>query len=479
MSPPLWKGEDFIVALKGDVMGSMPAAITGISIDSRTLNRGDAFFAISGAQFDGHDFAAAACQAGASVLVVASAHVQKLSTLACPLVIVPDVLAALEALGKAARARTTAKIIAVTGSVGKTTTKEALRHILSQVGRSHASPASFNNHWGVPLTLARLPQAADFAIFEIGMNHAGEISPLVKMVRPHCALITRVASVHSAHFTSLKQIAHAKAEIFDGLEEAGIALLNHDDEQFALLNACARQANIKNIISFGESNHADYRLLERQEHDGWSDCHFSMRGQEIQVKLGASGQHMALNMLAALSIADLLQLDMSKILSSLADFSPPPGRGARHILQLGKGATCLLLDESYNANPTSMRAALSVLGATKPHQQGRRIAVLGDMLELGVQSQAAHQALAQPLDQAGVDIVFLVGQEMRALERELQKTPLDVTWRANWQELVKPITATLRAGDVISVKSSKSTGTSHIVSALLNQDYSEQCVQDW
>jgi len=467
MNAPLWTCQDFITSIKGRLIGNAPATIDGISIDSRSLEPGDAFFAIRGDRFDGHDFAPAAAQAGASVLVIDRSHEDKLRALNVPLIVVPDVLAALETLGRAARARSQARIIAVTGSVGKTTTKEALRHILSRAGVVHASPASFNNHWGVPLTLARLPQATDFAIFEIGMNHVGEIRPLAKMVRPHIALITCVASVHSAYFASIEEIAQAKAEIFEGLKNGGVALLNCDDAQFDFLSTLAHKAGTKNIRSFGHNAQADYRLIDIKQGDGHSDCQFSLRGQERQARLGTAGQHMAMNILSCLGVSDILQLDLSKILTHLADFSAPSGRGARHILRLLDGQKCLLLDESYNANPTSMRAALRVLGETKPAGQGRRIAVLGDMLELGKESQQAHADLAQPLAAAGVNMVFLLGQEMRVLAHLLEKTGKEVIWRAHWQELEPLVLSQLQAGDVISIKSSKSTGASHIVTALL------------
>jgi len=476
-SASLWSRQDFIAALKGDlggdlggeVIGVLPAFIDGISIDSRTLNRGDAFFAIKGEQFDGHDFCAQAAKAGASVLVITPPHAERLRASGVPLVVVPDVLAALEDLGRAARARTKAKIICVTGSVGKTTTKEALRHLLGRVGRVHASPASFNNHWGVPLTLARLPQMADFAIFEIGMNHSGEIRPLVKMVQPHIAVITCIACVHSAYFSSIEEIACAKAEIFEGVEMGGTVLLNRDDEQFDLLFGIARATAIGNIVSFGTDKQADYRLIELFPNKVGSDCIFDLHGRQVQAAIGASGHHMAMNTLAALAICDILQQDCLKILPCLADFASPSGRGARHILHLGDGQDCLLLDESYNANPTSMRSALQVLGHTSPTGQGRRIAVLGDMLELGGTTRQAHEDLAPFLAPDVVEVIFLLGNEMRPLAQKLRQAGREIVWRATWQELVPLVSATLRSGDVITIKSSKSTGSSHIVAALLNQ----------
>src|SRR5690606_7832002 len=248
----LWTIEALVEAMGGRPLGQMPAGVHGISIDTRTLEPGDAFFAIKGETMDGHDFATAAVKAGAGILVVAEGKLPALGRLTAPMIVVPDVLAALEKAGIAARTRTSAKVIAVTGSVGKTSTKEALRHALSAVGSVHASAASFNNHWGVPLTLARMPENCDYAIFEIGMNHEGEIRPLVKMVRPHIAIVTGVAAAHLGHFSSLDAIAKAKAEIFEGVEPGGTALINQDDPRFKQLDKMARDAGVEQVWGYGE-----------------------------------------------------------------------------------------------------------------------------------------------------------------------------------------------------------------------------------
>jgi len=466
---PLWQGEEFADALSGRIVGQLPPAISGISIDSRTLEPGEAFFAIEGERFDGHDFVTAAQQAGAGVLVVDRKKIEKLRHLTTPLVLVDDVLVALEALARAARARVSseAKIIAVTGSVGKTTIKESLRVLLATFGKTHANPASFNNHWGVPLTLARMPKDTDFAIFEIGMNHAGEIRPLVKMVRPHLAIISCVAEAHRAAFPTMADIAAAKAEIFDGVEKAGgCALLNADDVFFPFLQKAAQAADVQRIFSFGAAQQADYRLITARLSDKSSQCEVSLRGAVMSCEMPMAGRHMVQNMLAILGGSHLVGADAAHITHRLSHLTPPPGRGVRYRLKLPHGGTCTLIDESYNANPTSMRAALAVLGQMTPEAQGRRIAVLGDMLELGQEAKDAHEALSEPLKSAGVDKIFLTGQNMRFLAAQI--APICI-WRETVQELQASLFACLREGDIITIKSSNGVGTSKIVAALLQQ----------
>ncbi|HHZ09619.1 MAG TPA: UDP-N-acetylmuramoylalanyl-D-glutamyl-2, 6-diaminopimelate--D-alanyl-D-alanine ligase, partial [Rhizobiales bacterium] len=253
-----------IAAMAGRPVGTMPEGVGGISIDSRSLAPGDAFFAIRGDRVDGHDYANVAAANGAGVLVVSEAKLPALGRITAPMIVVPDVLAAMEGLGRAARDRTRARIIAVTGSVGKTTTKEMLRQVLSACGSVHYSPASFNNHWGVPLTLARLPEDADYGVFEIGMNHPDEIRPLVKMVRPHVAIITTVAVAHLGNFTSIEEIAAAKAEIFEGVTDDGHVLINRDNDQFEFLEHVAIACGVANIHSFGAHVKADFRLVDYQ-----------------------------------------------------------------------------------------------------------------------------------------------------------------------------------------------------------------------
>ncbi len=375
----LWTIDDMARAIGARRAGALPDAVTGISIDSRTIAPGQAFFAIKGDAHDGHDFVAAALRAGAGLAVVSST---KPAPSDAPLLIVRDVLGALRRLARAARARTNAQVIAVTGSVGKTSTKEALSLALSRDGETHASVASFNNHWGVPLSLARLPTSARYAVFEIGMNHAGEITPLTKLVRPHVAVITTVEPVHLEFFASVEAIADAKAEIFTGVEPGGAAVLNRDNPHFARLARRAKRAGVQRVVSFGEDEHADARLIKCALQPESSTIEADILGARVAYKLGAPGRHQVLNSLAVLATASIVGADLALASLALADLRPAAGRGTRLKLPL-HGGEALVIDESYNANPTSMRAALAVLAQAPLGRHGRRIAVLGDMLELG------------------------------------------------------------------------------------------------
>ena len=467
MSEWLWKSDDMVEAMEGRPFGNLPGGITGISIDSRSLKPGEAFFAIKGEQFDGHDFVTAAMAAGAGLIVVAEHRLPAFGNSKVPMIVVEDVLEALTKLGIASRARSKAQIIAVTGSVGKTTTKEALRHVLSEVGKVHASVASFNNHWGVPLTLARMPADTDYGVFEIGMNHHDEIRPLVKMVRPHVALITLIAPAHLGHFANLEEIAVAKAEIFEGIVPGGYALLNRDDKRFKQLEELAEKAGVEHIVTFGENARSDYRLREVKLHPTCSCMTVKAGTHEAAVKVGMPGRHIVQNMLAVLGAADLVGADIAKVMMAMATLTAEGGRGARHVLQHPEG-TFTLIDESYNANPTSMRAALSLLHSTAPEgSRGRRIAVLGDMLELGRQSGKLHADLARPIVDAEVNALFIGGPDMSALKNALP-VEIHTEYRQSTDELLPLVVKTVRPGDVIMVKSSKGIGFSKIVKALIS-----------
>ncbi|MBP0439204.1 UDP-N-acetylmuramoylalanyl-D-glutamyl-2,6-diaminopimelate--D-alanyl-D-alanine ligase [Tianweitania sediminis] len=465
---PLWTGSELAEAMNGRPFGALPEEVSGISIDSRTLQPGDAFFAIAGDQFDGHDFATAAVKAGAAVLVVAEGKLPSLGRLtSTPKIVVPDVLEALGKLGIAARARTRAKIIAVTGSNGKTSTKEALRHVLAPSGQVHAADKSFNNHWGVPLTLARMPADVDFGVFEIGMNHPGEIRPLVKMVRPHVAIITMIGAAHLGFFRDLDEIAEAKAEIFEGLEVEGVALINGDDARFPLLANLARSKGHGNIKSFGEGAEADIRIRDAELFGDRSEIAVSVNGRDVLATVGAPGRHIVQNVLAVLGAVDAVGADLEKGAQALASLQAEQGRGRRHRLALPDGPA-LLIDESFNANPASMEAALALLGATQVPAGGRRIAVLGDMLELGDRAPELHAGLAPAVAAARVDAVFLGGAQMRGL---LDTLPADLPkTHAETAEDLKPLVLeAVRPGDIVMVKSSKGIGFAKIVDAMLAQ----------
>jgi UDP-N-acetylmuramoyl-tripeptide--D-alanyl-D-alanine ligase len=384
-----------------------------------------------------------------------------------PLLMADDVLGAMRALARRARARTSARIVVVTGSVGKTGTKEALRLALASQGVIHASAASYNNHWGVPLSLCRCPAAAGFGVFEIGMNHAGEIEPLTRLVRPHVAIVTAIAPVHLEFFASIEAIADAKSEIFLGLEPGGAAVINRDSGQFARLAANAARAGVARIVSFGEHTAADASLLEwRPQADG-SFVLARIFGREVTYTLGAPGRHLALNSLAVLATVCLLDADVEASAHALADIQAMRGRGGRLILPV-PGGNVTIIDESYNANPASMRAALALLGETNGPSPRRRIAVLGDMLELGEHGPELHRGLAEDIIVDGVELVFCCGPLMKNLWDALPASRRG-SYASNASELEAHVLAAARAGDIVMVKGSLGSSMGSIVKALENR----------
>jgi UDP-N-acetylmuramoyl-tripeptide--D-alanyl-D-alanine ligase len=459
----LWTLEAMASAMVAERQGALPQSISGISIDTRTIAPGEAFFAIQGDSRDGHDFVAAALAAKAGVAVVATHRRAEFGNDA-PLLVVPDVLAALRDLAGAARARTQAKVIGVTGSVGKTSTKEALRLALSKDGETHASVASYNNHWGVPLSLARCPASARYAVFEMGMNHAGEIAPLSRLTRPHIAIVTTVAPVHLESLGSLSKIADAKAEIFLGVQPGGAAIVNRDIAQYEQLRRRARQAGIERVISFGEHAQADACLLKSALHPRCSTVHADILGTEIAYKIGAPGRHLVLNSLAVLAAAALAGADLALAALALGELEAIPGRGAPVEIDL-PGGPALVIDESYNANPASMAAALALLGQAPLGPQGRRIAVLGDMLELGPKGKALHRGLAAAVAANAVDLVYCCGPLMHTLWQALPASR-----RGGYAEdsaaLEAQVVRAIRTGDVVMVKGSLGSRMAPIVKAL-------------
>jgi UDP-N-acetylmuramoyl-tripeptide--D-alanyl-D-alanine ligase len=450
-------------AMRAATQGALPEGVTGLSIDSRTIAPGEAYFAIKGDVHDGHSFVEAALKAGAGLAVVEAAQRDKFAADA-PLLVVDDVLAGLVDLAHASRARLGAQIIAVTGSVGKTSTKEALRRVLGAQGETHASAASFNNHWGVPLSLARCPASVRFAIFEIGMNHAGEITSLVQMVRPHVAVITTVEPVHLDFFSDIEAIADAKAEIFAGVEPGGAVVLNRDNSQFARLKARAKKLGIARIVSFGSDAKSEARLLDLSLHATCSAVHANILDHDITYKIGMPGRHMAMNSLAVLAGASLLGADLARAALSLSQLEAAAGRGVRRVLEVGHGEATLI-DESYNANPASMGAALNVLGQAQIGPHGRRIAVLGDMLELGPTGPALHRGLIEAVKANHVDLVYCCGPLMRNLWDALS-TGKRGGYAVDSAGLEAQAVGAIRAGDAIMVKGSLGSKMKVIINAL-------------
>ncbi|OLB78731.1 MAG: UDP-N-acetylmuramoylalanyl-D-glutamyl-2, 6-diaminopimelate--D-alanyl-D-alanine ligase [Alphaproteobacteria bacterium 13_2_20CM_2_64_7] len=460
---PLWSVEAMLAAMRAAPAGPLPSAVPGISIDTRTIAPGEAFFAIKGDTRDGHDFVQAALEARAGLAVVAAGRRDD-SPQNAPLLIVPDVLEGLRDLARAARARARAKIVAVTGSVGKTGTKEALRLALGRSGETHTSVASYNNHWGVPLSLARCPESARYAVFEIGMNHAGEIEPLTRLVRPQVAIITAVEPVHLEFFDSLEAIADAKAEIFLGVERGGAAVINRDSPQFARLERSARNAGVERVVSFGEHARADAKLIKCSLRSDMSTVQARILGADITYKLGAPGRHLVINSLAVLAAAALVGADLALAALELAELQPASGRGSRLMLHM-PGGSALLIDESYNANPASMRAALALLGQAKVGPLGRRIAVLGDMLELGPRGADLHRELAVAVLAHGVDLVFCCGPLMRALWEALPSSRKG-GYAESSAALESQVVAAVQPGDAVMVKGSLGSRMASIVKAL-------------
>ena len=434
----------------------------GVSIDSRSVKPGDLFIALAGPNFDGHEFITAAFNAGAAA-AVASRRPAALAAEAS-LLMVPDTMAALEALGRAARNRSNARFAAITGSVGKTGTKEALRLVLSAAGATAASEGNLNNQWGAPLSLARMPRDARYGVFELGMNHAGEIAPLTRLVRPHVAVITTVEPAHLEFFPSLAAIADAKAEIFLGVEPDGAAVLNRDNVHFERLAQAARAAGINRIIGFGENEASEARLLSCRLDAEASQVEAEILGTRVVYRLTVPGRHIVQNSLAVLGAAALLGIDLHEAAASLRQVALLKGRGARLVIDTPQGSFTLI-DESYNASPAALRAAIAVLGRSLPGKGGRRVAVLGDMRELGVDADRLHAELATALAAASVDLLFCCGPHMRALAAATPSN-LAVEHAPESNALVPMVLHAVKPGDVVLVKGSLGSRMAPIVDAL-------------
>lgn len=467
MTDILWTSDDAAAATGGKV--TAPWAAKGVSIDTRTLQPGDLFVALKDIR-DGHDFVVTALARGAAAALVS--RIPEGVSPDAPLLIVDDVLAALTLLGEAGRARTKARVVGVTGSVGKTSTKEMLRAILSGQGSVHAAEASYNNHWGVPLTLARMPQASDFAVIEIGMNHPGEIAPLSRMARPHVALITIIAAAHLEAFGGLDGIAREKAAIFEGLEPGGTAVVPAGQETSPILIDAAHAAGAK-VVTFGAGTEADYRMTSATLCDRATIVRAEHQGQPFLFKVLSPGRHFANNGLGALAVAAALGLDPVISATDLGRWTPPPGRGMREriLLDAVENHGFDLIDDAYNANPTSMAAALDVLIAAVPEDgpgrisQGRRIAILGDMLELGPTEIELHQAISRHPGLEKITQIHCVGPRMKALWQLLPRAQRG-EWVENAKDLLPRVRSLADAGDVVLVKGSKGIKVSLLVDAL-------------
>ncbi|UTS79950.1 UDP-N-acetylmuramoyl-tripeptide--D-alanyl-D-alanine ligase [Phaeobacter piscinae] len=465
----LWTAEEAAAATGGQAIGNWH--VNGISIDTRSIAKGDLFVALKAAR-DGHDFVAQALEKGAGAALVS--HRPEGVAEDAPLLLVDDVQTGLEALGRAGRARTDARVIAVTGSVGKTSTKEMLARMLTDQGRTHAAVASYNNHWGVPLTLARMPRDTEFAVIEIGMNHPGEVSPLAKQARPHVAMVTTVAPVHLEAFDGIDGIAAEKAAIMDGLEPDGVAVLNADIAEAPILQSVAEGA-AGDVLWFGAGQGSiapTYWLTATTLRGDETLALITLPdGQMHRLHIQSLGAHFAMNALGALACLAALDLDLSKAVQSLSLWSPVTGRGARETVSLGEGkGDILLLDDSYNANPTSVAAALTVLAATPC--TGRRIAYLGDMKELGPQEQQLHSDLADLDAIQALDEIHCIGPLMGALHAALPTEKRGGHY-ASSADVLADLAGQIGAGDVVLAKGSLSMALAKIVDGIRELSHGE------
>jgi UDP-N-acetylmuramoyl-tripeptide--D-alanyl-D-alanine ligase len=448
MSAPLWTSDEIAAATGGRATRGFTVA--GVAIDGRRVAPGDLFVALPGTAADGHDYVAQALANGAAAALV-TRHPDKVAADA-PLIHVADSHRALEALGAAARARATqARVVGITGSVGKTGTRTALEHVLAAQAPTHASQASYNNHVGVPLSLARMPAGTRYGVFEMGMNHAGEIAGLTVQVRPHVAIITTVEAVHLEFFDSVAGIADAKSEIFEGLEPGGVAILNRDNPYFERCAAKARARGAR-IVAFGSHADADVRLKDMALKPECSCVSATVHGVPHAYKVGAPGRHWVMNSLAVLAAVEAVGADLSLAGLALADISAPDGRGSRIEVRL-PGGPFTLVDESYNASPASMRVTFETIGRLAPAGRGRRVAVLGDMRELGPDAPRFHAELAPDLEAAGFDLVFAAGANMAHLFAALPPR-LKGAHAPDSATLAPIVAGAVRAGDIVVVKGS-------------------------
>jgi len=447
----LWTSDEIAAATGGTASGAFE--VTGVTFDSREVQPGDLFVAMPGTVHDGHRFVEGAFAAGAAGAIVSQA-------VSGPHVLVDDTFAALQALGRASRERSRAIIIGVTGSVGKTSTKEALYAALdrNRPGRVHRSVKSYNNHTGVPLSLARMPRNAEFAVLEMGMNNAGEIAALVRQVRPHVALITAIAPAHIENLGSEEAIADAKGEIFEGLEAHGVAIIPNDTPQRDRLVKAARR-HAERIITFGSGDADVHAVHAVSAESGGSLISAALLERELTFTISQRGEHWVSNALAVLAAVEAIGADVALAGLALADLGGLKGRGERHVVRID-GGELLLIDESYNANPASMAATLKSLGAER--DVARRIALLGPMRELGEHGDALHAGLAPAVLAAKVDRLILIGDEMRPLDEALgDRVPVDRV--DSVEDAMDALMRIVRPGDAVLVKASNSVGLAKLV----------------
>ena len=458
---PLWTSAAASAATGGYAQGVWQA--DGIAIDSRSARIGDLFVALPGSRVDGHDYVASVLAADAAAALVNHRPADVADT--ASLLLVDDVLAALGRLAAAARDRARPRTVAVTGSVGKTGSKDALAQALAAFGAVHASAGNLNNHIGVPLSLARMPAGSDYAVFEIGMNHAGEIGPLSRLVRPEVALITTVAPAHIGFFDTERDIALAKAEIFEGLGPGGVAVLNHDNRWFTLLRQRAVDTGIDRIVSFGTHADATVQIATIDATVNGTLIETVIDGRRLRFPIDAVGAHWGVNAVGVLACIHALGLDVEPAAAAMRPIRASRGRGGQVRVALATGGCLTLIDESYNASPAAMRAAFGVLGMARPGPGGRRVAVLADMLELGDQAAALHAGLVCDLLAARPDLVITTGPLMQYLRRQLpagmRGLHEDCTDNA-----ASAVAAALRSGDVVLVKGSLGSNLAPVVKAI-------------
>jgi UDP-N-acetylmuramoyl-tripeptide--D-alanyl-D-alanine ligase len=450
----LWTSADIATATDGAASAAFD--VSGVTFDSREVGPGDLFVALTGETTDGHKFLDQAFDRGASGAIVSQDTPH-------PNVLVSDTFAALEALAKGARARTSARIVGVTGSAGKTGTKEALFAALdrSPTKSAHRSVKSYNNHTGVPLSLARMPAEVDYGVFEMGMNHPGELAHLTTLVRPHVAIVTAIAPAHAAFFPDESAIADAKGEIFQGLEPNGVAIIPYDSPHRDRL-AAAAAPHAARTVTFGIDEGADVRAIEAvKAANGGTFVTARVGERELSYTVSQPGKHWVTNSLAVLAAVDAVGGDLALAGLALADLGGLAGRGARFWVEV-KGGRALVIDEAYNANPASMRVTLAVLGE---ETATRKIAMLGEMRELGDKSDEYHAALAGPVRDAGVQLVILVGEKMKPLAEALEGQ-VEIMHVPDAAAARDRLTAALEAGDAVLIKGSNGVGLSAVVAAL-------------